>query len=160
MVFASSIFHLPLEASTPPFVPTKEPVNLSTTSDLILRSPSEARASRRMAASPNLLPWFETARYARLLTMRPSVLELAPKSPKVHRLLRGDDRVESLLHISFRGNERRLAQAVRTSIHPCERLADLPIIPKGAMMVLRAWSRSGTPGSRQKRRKRWPQASS
>jgi hypothetical protein len=23
-----------------------------------------------MAASPNLLPWFETARYARLLTMR------------------------------------------------------------------------------------------
>src|SRR5262249_22899904 len=42
-------------------------------SDLILRSPSEARASRRMAASPNLLPWFETARCARLLTMRPSV---------------------------------------------------------------------------------------
>src|SRR5262245_55932168 len=43
-----------------------------------------ARASRRMAASPNLLPWFETARIAaertqaapamaRLLTMRPSV---------------------------------------------------------------------------------------
>ena len=29
-----------------------------------------------MAASPNLLPWFETARYARLLTMRPSALEL------------------------------------------------------------------------------------
>src|SRR5262245_66508029 len=81
MVFASIIFHLLLEASTPPFVPAKEPVNLSTTSDLILRSPSEARASRRMAASPNLLPWFETARYARLLTMRPSVLELAPKSP-------------------------------------------------------------------------------
>jgi hypothetical protein len=27
-----------------------------------------------MAASPNLLPWFETARCARLLTMRPSVL--------------------------------------------------------------------------------------
>jgi len=26
-----------------------------------------------MAASPNLLPWFETARCARLLTMRPSV---------------------------------------------------------------------------------------
>jgi hypothetical protein len=55
-------------------------------SDLILRSPSDkrgyarlrramAKASRRMAASPNLLPWFETARYARLLTMRPSVLE-------------------------------------------------------------------------------------
>ena len=55
-------------------------------SDLILRSPSEARASRRMAASPNLLPWFETARIAakctqaapamaRLLTMRPSLLE-------------------------------------------------------------------------------------
>jgi len=32
-----------------------------------------------MAASPSLLPWFETARYAHLLTMRPSVLELAPK---------------------------------------------------------------------------------
>src|SRR5262245_29190669 len=45
--------------------------------DLILRSPSEARASRRMAASPNLLPWFETARCARLLTMRPSVLEVS-----------------------------------------------------------------------------------
>jgi hypothetical protein len=28
-----------------------------------------------MAASPNLPPWFETARYARLLTMRPTVLE-------------------------------------------------------------------------------------
>ena len=28
-----------------------------------------------MAANPNLLPWFETARCARLLTMRPSVLE-------------------------------------------------------------------------------------
>src|SRR5215470_5820779 len=41
-------------------------------SDLILRSPSEARASRRMAASPNSPPWFETARCARLLTMRPS----------------------------------------------------------------------------------------
>ena len=27
-----------------------------------------------MAASPNLLPWFETARCARLLTMRPNVL--------------------------------------------------------------------------------------
>jgi hypothetical protein len=27
-----------------------------------------------MAASPNLPPWFETARYARLLTMRPGVL--------------------------------------------------------------------------------------
>jgi hypothetical protein len=27
-----------------------------------------------MAASPNLQPWFETARYARLLTMRPNVL--------------------------------------------------------------------------------------
>jgi len=27
-----------------------------------------------MAASPNLPPWFETARCARLLTMRPSVL--------------------------------------------------------------------------------------
>src|SRR5262245_38541397 len=78
MVFASIIFHLLLEASTPPFVPAKEPVNLSTTSDLILRSPSKARASRRMAASPSLLPWFETARDARLLTMRPSVLELAP----------------------------------------------------------------------------------
>ena len=39
--------------------------------DLILRSPSEARASRRMAASPNVLPWFETARCARLLAMRP-----------------------------------------------------------------------------------------
>jgi len=25
-----------------------------------------------------LLPWFETARYARLLTMRPSVLEVSP----------------------------------------------------------------------------------
>src|SRR5262249_8766414 len=49
---------------------TSEPVNLSNP-DLILRSPSEARASRRMAASPNLLPWFETARCARLLTMRP-----------------------------------------------------------------------------------------
>jgi len=46
-----------------------------------------------MAASPNLLPWFETARIAakctqaapamaRLLTMRPSVLERAPKSLK------------------------------------------------------------------------------
>src|SRR5689334_10873696 len=45
-----------------------------------------ARASRRMAASPNLPPWFETARIAakctqaapamaRLLTMRPSVLD-------------------------------------------------------------------------------------
>src|SRR5215510_3604050 len=56
-----------------PFVAADEPVNLSN-SDLILRSPSEARASRRMAASPNLPPWFETARYARLLTMRPSVL--------------------------------------------------------------------------------------
>src|SRR5262245_25262260 len=54
--------------------------------DLILRSPSEARASRRMAASPNSLPWLETARIAakctqaapamaRLLTMRPGVLE-------------------------------------------------------------------------------------
>jgi putative oxidoreductase len=29
-----------------------------------------------MAASPELLPWFETARYARLLTMRPSEVEL------------------------------------------------------------------------------------
>src|SRR5215510_1292915 len=56
-----------------PFVAADEPVNLSN-SDLILRSPSEARASRRMAASPNLLPWFETARCARLLTMRPRVL--------------------------------------------------------------------------------------
>jgi tripartite-type tricarboxylate transporter receptor subunit TctC len=46
-----------------------------------------------MAASPNLLPWFETARIAakctqaapamaRLLTMRPSVVEPMPKSPK------------------------------------------------------------------------------
>src|SRR5262245_7626669 len=75
--------------SVNPFVPAQEPVNLSN-SDLILRSPSEARASRRMAANPNLLPWFETARIAakctqaapamaRLLTMRPSALELVPK---------------------------------------------------------------------------------
>jgi hypothetical protein len=53
-----------------------------------------ARASRRMAASPNLLPWFETARIAakctqaapamaRLLTVRPSALELAPKPPRL-----------------------------------------------------------------------------
>ena len=35
-----------------------------------------------MAASLSLLPWFETARYARLLTMRPSVVEPVPKSPK------------------------------------------------------------------------------
>src|SRR5262249_32575915 len=47
-------------------------------SDLILRSPSAARASRRMAASSNLLTWFETARCARLLTMRPSLLEVSP----------------------------------------------------------------------------------
>jgi hypothetical protein len=38
-----------------------------------------------MAANLNLLPWFETARYARLLTMRPSVLELAPRSPKIEK---------------------------------------------------------------------------
>jgi hypothetical protein len=49
-----------------------------------------------MAASPNLVPWFETARYAakctqaapamaRLLTMRPSVLELARKSPRIEK---------------------------------------------------------------------------
>jgi hypothetical protein len=49
-------------------------------SDLILRSPSEARASRRMAENPNLLPWFETARCARLLTMKPSVLETLSSS--------------------------------------------------------------------------------
>src|SRR5215510_5287181 len=48
-------------------------------SDLFLRSPSEARASRRMAASSNLLPWFETARCARLLTMRPKELKLCPQ---------------------------------------------------------------------------------
>src|SRR5215470_6938571 len=48
-------------------------------SDLILRSPSEARASRRMAASSNLLPWFETARCARLLTMRPRELKFCPQ---------------------------------------------------------------------------------
>src|SRR5262245_60164008 len=34
--------------------------------------PAVRRASRRMAASPNLLPWFETRRCATLLTMRPS----------------------------------------------------------------------------------------
>src|SRR5262245_23406390 len=51
-----------------------------------------ARASRRMAASLNLLPWFETARIAakctqaapamaHLLTMRPSVLERDTPEP-------------------------------------------------------------------------------
>src|SRR5262249_12091495 len=58
-------------------------------SDLILRSPSEARASRRMAASPNLLPWFETARCARLLTMRLRVLELHTEALS-DKLLRAD----------------------------------------------------------------------
>jgi hypothetical protein len=40
-----------------------------------------------MAASPNLQPWFETARYARLLTMRSNVLnpyQIANR--KIHKL--------------------------------------------------------------------------
>ena len=78
----------------------QQAIELSTCSDLILRSPSlkrvharlrraMARASRRMAASPNLLPWFETARIAAkctqaapamacLLTMRLNVWDPAP----------------------------------------------------------------------------------
>src|SRR5262245_60076826 len=56
-------------------------------SDLILRSPSEARASRRMAARPNLLPWFETARCACLLTMRLSVRN-SRQIPKIERFTR------------------------------------------------------------------------
>src|SRR5215510_5980715 len=88
-------------------------------SDLILRSPSHkrgyarlrramARASRRMAPSPNLLPWFETARIAAkctqaapamacLLTMRLRVGTRArpPKLKGSHALSRG--RTERML---------------------------------------------------------------
>src|SRR5690349_24015317 len=83
---------------------------------LILRSPSlkrvharlrraMARASRRMAASPNLPPWFETARIAakctqaapamaRLLTMRPSVLN-SYQIAKIERFTASQDDGES-----------------------------------------------------------------
>src|SRR5215813_14833823 len=92
-------FAPPLNQS--PFVPASEAVNLSN-SDLILRSPSEARASRRMAASPNLLPWFETARCARLLTMRPSVLSSC-QTAKIERFT-----------AAFAGNDLERTQSART----------------------------------------------
>jgi hypothetical protein len=78
-----------------------------------------------MAASPNLLPWFETARIAakctqaapamaRLLTMRPGVLSSC-QIAKIERFTTAEAGPSSLAEFSaldsrFRGNERRLVQ--------------------------------------------------
>src|SRR5262249_28278348 len=55
-----------------------------------------------MAASPNLLPWFETARCARLLTMRAERVELVPnrQDGKIHSLGRGDPVLETFVCVA------------------------------------------------------------